>query len=216
VADKGIPIIVPHFPIREGDAPGLTGTVGCDPAAYARAAAEAIGAQLGGKGTVAITQGSFNNTENLVSEAFTAHMKKAFPDIKVLPPQEEAFDPPAAIAKAVAILQANPDVTGALSTTGGGPTTWAGAQRETSRKLCAIGMDYTRVNLDLVKSGEVYAIVAQPLYEEGYRAVELLAQAARGEKVSYLNVLPAPLVTKDKVETYYQLLERVETVMRKR
>ena len=36
-------------------------------------------------------------------------------------PQEEGFDPPVAIAKAVAILQANPDVVGAMSTTGAGP-----------------------------------------------------------------------------------------------
>jgi len=214
VADKGIPIVVPHFPIKEGEAPGLTATVGCDPRDYARAAAEAIAQQLGGKGTVAVTQGGFNNTENMVSEAFTAHMKERFPQIKVLAPQAEGFDPPAAIQKAVAILQADPDVTGALSTTGGGPTTWAGAQKETGRKLCAIGMDYTRVNLDLVKNGEVYATVAQPLYEEAYKAVELLDRAVRGEKVPYENRLPAPLVTKDKVGPYYELLNRVEATMR--
>jgi ribose transport system substrate-binding protein len=215
VANRGIPIVVPHFPIPEGDAPGLTAIVGCDPRDYARAAAEAIGKQLGGKGTVAVTQGGFNNTENMVSEAFTARMKELFPEIKVLAPQEEGFDPPNAIAKAVAVLQANRDVVGALSTTGGGPTTWAGAQKETGRKLCAIGMDYTRVNLDLVKNGEVYATVAQPLYEEAFKAVELLDRAVRGEKVPYENRLPAPLITKDKVGPYYELLDRVEATMRR-
>ncbi len=216
VADQGIPIVVPHFPVPEGDAPGLTAIVGCDPREYARAAAEAIGKQIGGKGTVALTQGGFNNTENMVSEVFTAHMKKLYPEVKVLAAQEEGFDPPAAIAKAVAILQANPDIVGALSTTGGGPTTWAGAQRETGRKICAIGMDYTRVNLDLVKNGEIYAVVAQPLYDEARKAVELLDAAIHGKKVAYENRLPAPLITKDKVEPYYELLARVEATFKNR
>jgi len=214
VADRGIPVVVPHFPIPEGDAPGLTAIVGCDPRDYARAAAEAIGQQIGGQGAVAITLGSFNTTENLVAATFTARMRELFPQVRVLPPQEEAFDPPAAIAKAVAILQANRDVVGALSTTGGGPTTWAGAQKEASRKLCAIGMDYTRVNLDLVNNGEVYATVAQPLYEEAYRAVELLDLAIHGKKVPYQNRLPAPLITRDRVAPYYELIDRVEATLR--
>ena len=33
-----------------------------------------------------------------------------------------------------------------------------------------ISMDYTRPNLDLVKEGKVYGLVAQPLYEEFYQA----------------------------------------------
>ena len=53
----------------------------------------------------------------------------------MLKPEEEGFDPPKAIAKAVAIIQANPDIVAALSTTGGGPTTWAGAQQEAGKKM---------------------------------------------------------------------------------
>ncbi len=33
-------------------------------------------------------------------------------------------------------------------------------------------MDYTRPNLDLVKEGKVYGLVAQPLYEEFYSCAE--------------------------------------------
>ena len=62
-------------------------------------------------------------------------------------------------------MQANPDLIGALSTTGGGPTTWAGAQKELGKEIVAIGMDYTRVNLDLVDSGQVFAAVIGPLVE---------------------------------------------------
>ena len=210
-----MPVILPHFPIPEGSVPGTTGIIGCDPAAYARMAAEEIGKAIGGKGAVAITQGSFNTTENMVAEEFAKTMKEKYPDIKVLKSEEEGFDPSKSIAKAVAILQAHPDITAALSTTGGGPQTWAGAQKEAGRKIVAIGMDYTRVNLDLVKNGEVYAVVGQPLWEESFGAAELLDKAARGEKIPWWTQLPAPFITKDNLAPFMELLDKVEAAIGK-
>ena len=43
-------------------------------------------------------------------------------------------------------------------------------------------MDATRVNLDLVKNGEVWGLVAQPLYEETKGSAELLYKMANGEE----------------------------------
>lgn len=213
---NGIPVISPHFPIPEGTAPGLTAWVSTDPVKYGQESARAIGKAIGGKGSVAITQGSFNNTENAVSKAFTEVMKAEFPDVKVLEPQEEGFDAPTAIAKAVAIIQGNPDIKAALSTTGAGPTTWARAAEETGRKdgeIVIISMDYTRPNLDLVKAGKVYALVGQPLYEEHYQAVVLLDKILRGEKVPYENPLPAPLITKADLDKYYQINDMVDQLL---
>ena len=96
-----------------------------------------------------------------------------------------------------------------FSTTGGGPTTWAGAQDETGKQLVTVGMDYTQVNLDLVKAGKVYGIVAQPIYDEMSGAALLLYMAANGEKVPYWTVLPAPLVTAADVQPYYDILSRL-------
>ncbi|MCC7451277.1 MAG: sugar ABC transporter substrate-binding protein, partial [Anaerolineae bacterium] len=127
----------------------------------------------------------------------------------------EGFDAPKAIAKAVAIMQANPDLIGGFSTTGGGPTTWAGAQKETGKKVLAIGMDYTRVNLDLVKSGEVFAVVGQPLYDESKGAAQLLLKMASGEKVEYWTKLNAPTITKDDLPKWYELLDKVEAQITK-
>jgi ribose transport system substrate-binding protein len=211
----GVPVVLPHFPIPEGSAPGTTGIIGCDPAEYAREAATEIGKAIGGKGTVAITQGSFNTTENMVTESFTQAMKEKYPDVKVLAAQEEGFDAPKAIAKAASILQGNRDIVAALSTTGGGPTTWAGAQKETGRKIVAVGMDYTRVNIDLVKNGEVYAVVGQPLWEESHGAAELLDKAVRGEKIPWWTKLPAPFITKDKTAPFEQILDKVEAAIGK-
>lgn len=209
----GVPVILPHFPVTEGSVPGATGIISCDPADYAKEAARQIGKAIGGRGSVAITQGSFNSTENLVSESFTTTMKELFPDVKVLVPEEESFDAPKAISKAASILQSHPDVAAALSTTGGGPTTWAGAQREAGRKIIAVGMDYTRVNLDLVKDGAVYAVIGQPLWDESFGAAELLDKILRGEKIPWWTKLPAPLITKDKLEPYYAVVAKVEAAI---
>jgi len=216
VGKKGIPVMLPHFPVPQGSVPGATGVISCDPAVYAGEAAQAIGKQIGGKGTVALTQGGFNTTENLVAQTFTKTMKAKYPNVKVLPSEEEGLSDAAnAVAKATSILQAHPDVVAALSTTGGGPTTWANAQKETGRKLVIVGMDYTRVNLDLVKSGQVYAVIGQPLWDESFGAAQALDKAVKGGKIPWWTKLPAPLITKDKLAPYYTLLDKVEAGLKK-
>src|SRR5205085_241450 len=191
--DKGIPVVTPHFTSFEQKDSNLNAVVGADVVAYAKAAAQAMGDKLGGKGTVAVTVGSFNQTENLVAQTFKATLNDKYPNIKVLDPQEEGFDQAQAIAKGVAIIQGNPDISGAFSTTGNGPTTWSTAAQEANKKdLTIISMDYTRPNLDLVKAGKVYALVGQPLYEEFYMAPQLLVDTLNGKTVEYRNLLPAP------------------------
>jgi len=212
---KKMPIVLPHFPSPEGSIPGASGVISCDPAEYAREAARQIGKAINGKGTVAITQGSFNSTENLVAEVFAKTMKELHPDVKVLPPLEEGFDAPKAISRAVSILQANPDLVAALSTTGNGPTTWAGAQREAGRKVVAVAMDYTRVNLDLVKDGSIYAVIGQPLWEESFGAAELLDKLSRAEKIPWWTKLPAPFIAKDNLKPYMELLDKVEAAIKR-
>jgi ribose transport system substrate-binding protein len=142
-------------------------------------------------------------------------MHANFPNIKVLGAQVEGLDPVQAVAKAVSIMQANPDITGAFSTTGGGPQTWAGAQKQTNKKIMAIGMDYTRANLDLVKSGQIYAIVAQPLWPEAQGTADLLDKLHRGQKIPWWTKLPAPIVTKDKLGPYLAILDKVDAAAKK-
>jgi ribose transport system substrate-binding protein len=211
----GVPVILPHFPVPEGSVPGAKGVISCDPAPYAIEAAERIGQAIAGKGSVAITQGSFNSNENLVAETFTKAMKERFPNVKVLEPIEEGFDPPAAISRAVALMRANPDLAAAISTTGGGALTWSAAQRDAGRKIVVVGMDYTRVNLDLVQSGEIHAVVGQPLWEESYGAAELLDKLIRGNTIEWWTKLPAPFITRDDLAPHYERLDKVEALLRK-
>ena len=208
---KGIPVVTPHFTSHDQTASGLTAVVGADVAAYGKAVADAMGDKLGGKGTVIVTQGSFNDTENLAATSFKDEMTAKYPNIKVLPAQEEGFDQAGAIAKAEAIIAGNPDITGVFSTTGAGPTTWSTAAADTGKKdLVIISMDYTRPNLDLVKAGKVYALVAQPLYDEFYQAAELVGKAIDGKPVEYRNLLPAPVIMAKDLASYYGFNDRAE------
>jgi len=204
---EGLPVVVWHVLPPEGSVPGLKAATGQDISEAGAHAAVAMGEKLGGKGTVAVTLGSPNATEQAMAEAFRKTMSAKFPDIKVLPDQFEGYEPSASEAKAVAILQANPDVVGAFGTSGSSSQTWAGAVRRTGRNIVAIGVDYTRQNLDLIKSGASYGVVAQPVYEESAKVAELLGALAKGESVPYLNVLPAKVITASDLDPYYKILE---------
>ena len=207
---RDYPIVSWHIPVREGDAPGLRAVTGTVPTDYAVESARAIAREIGCRGTVAVTEGSFNTVETLVARVFTETMGEECPEVEVLKPQEEGFDVPAAKAKAVSILQANPDTVAAFSTTGGGPVTWAGAAQQAGKRLTIIGMDYVRQNLDLVKEGKVFAVVGQPLFEEGAKTAELLDQLVAGESVAYDNPLPATIITRDQVARFEAMLDQAD------
>ncbi len=209
-----IPVILPHFPVAEGAIPGASGVVACDPALYAREAAIKLGERVRGEGNVAITQGSFNTTENQVAETFTRVLKQRFPRIKVAPPIEEGFDPPAAVAKIAALVRSNPRLVAGFSTTGGGALAWAEARAESRRDLVVVAMDYTRFNLDLVKHGDIYAVIGQPLWEESREAAFLLDRLIQGQKIPWWTKAPAPFITKHDLSPHYARLEKVESALR--
>jgi ribose transport system permease protein len=208
LAAEGLPVVTWHELPPPGTIKGLKAATGQDLAEVGKEAALALGTRLGGQGVIALTQGSFNVEENAKAEAFRRAMAERFPKITVLPPQLEGYEATAAKGKAISLLQGNGDITGIFSTTGNGAQTWAGAARTAGRSLVIIGMDYIRANLDLVKSGEVFGIVAQPLYEEGAKTAELAAALAQGKEVPYHNPLPARVITVADVGPYYALLEK--------
>jgi ribose transport system substrate-binding protein len=212
--EKNLPVALPHFPVPEGTFADNAVQIAADTTKYPDPVAKAMCDELKKRGittgSVAITENNHNVTEDTVAEVFRASMNTYCPDLKVLDVVLEGAEPTQAIAAAVSIIQANPDIVAGFSTTGGGPTTWAGAQAETGKQVLAVGMDYTRVNLDLVKSGAVWGIVAQPIYDEMAGAAKLVYQMANGETVPYWTILEAPLVTLDNVDDYYGILDRLE------
>lgn len=212
---KNIPVINGHFPIVEGDVPGLLAWSAPDNVGYANSAALAMADKIQCKGKVSVTQGGLNDGENAVAKSFTETLHSKCPDLPVMDVQIEGYDAAGAEAATTAIIQANPDLTGAFSTTGGGAKAWANglkASGKASGEIAVIGMDYSRENLDLVKSGDVYMLVGQPLFEEFYYAVQMMVTNLMGYPIPYANTLPAPLITKDNVDKYYKINDLAESV----
>lgn len=213
VMEAGIPIVGFHVPLgdelKDDVAAAWVATSNID---YSERSADLMAEAVDCKGPIAVTLGGHNEVETPAAEVFTERMKELCPGIEVYEPEEEGFEPAAAIAKAAAILNAHPDITGAYSTTGAGSTTWATALRDADKEpgeVVVISMDYSEQNLDWVSDGWVYALVGQPLYEECYRSVELLVDLLHGEEIDFVNWYPAPLIQIDDVDTYYAYGQRV-------
>lgn len=207
LSKKGYPIIGWHSVPKAGTYKGMLGAAAQFVPNAGIQPAKAICTQAGGTGTVAITEGSLNDEENLKAASFKKELATSCPGMKVTDIGIEGFDSVKAIAIAVGMLSANPEIVAAYSTTGNGAQTWSKAAEQTSRKITIIGMDYIRQNLDLIRDGKVYGVVAQPLYEEGALVADLFNNLFSGKTIKYANYLPSDIVTKANVNHYYAIVK---------
>ena len=99
-----------------------------------------------------------------------------------------------------AYIRDNPDMVAGYSKTGGGTVAWAAAKELNGREdILAVGYDYTKKNLDVVSEGGAVALIAQPLYDEGYTGLELIDEMLHGKAFNaseslWYQKLDAPLV----------------------
>jgi ribose transport system substrate-binding protein len=197
--DAGIPVITIH-----DDAPTSKrrAFIGPNPETYATAAADRIGEILKGAGNVGIMQGTFNPLENRVARIFQERLAAQFPNVKVVGVDTDTTEEVKATQKAAEMILKNPSMNAVFSTTGGGAISWSKAMEETGKlgQITVISMDLTRQNLDLVKSGKIYAVVDQGIYDEGYQGVHLLFE----KDIKPINYTNNPLVTKDLVDQFYE------------
>jgi ribose transport system substrate-binding protein len=214
-ADKGIPVVQTHSPFAQGQAPGMLSVVAPDPAAFGATSAEAIAAELQRKGitsgSVAITQTALQLNENQGAAGFSKRLHELMPGLTILDPVAVGGDFNGEIAKETAIVQAHPDIVAAYGLYGNSPITYAQTMADTGKQFVVIGMDYAKANLDNVRDGKVYGIVAQPLYQEHYEASVILGDYICGQKdqLKYLYSAPAPVVLKDGLQPYYDMLGKV-------
>ena len=128
--DQGVQTVLAHAQVTQEDYPDIIAWAACSAEDYGRKTAHLIAEQIGSEGTVAITCGNYTMNEATAADSFKEEMEANYPNVTVLDPQEEGFDATIAIQRATSIIQANPDIVGAFSTTGAGSTTWATAQKK--------------------------------------------------------------------------------------
>ncbi len=169
-------------------------------------AADALAEAIGGKGEVAwIFHDADYYVTNQRDNAFKTTIEKDYPDISITA-EQGISDPARAEEIANALLTRNPDLDGIY-------VTWAGPAEGVLATLRANGNSDTKivtldlsepVALDMVKEGNVAAIVADEAYELGRAMAAAGAKALLGEEVPPFVIAPAITVTKDNVAEGWQ------------
>ncbi len=214
--------VVPHFAHNYADTKSfISRNICCLAADYGKAAAEYILDKLAEKGitsgTIGVTQSGPNVTENAAADAFRSAIHESGTGFNVADTVFEGVEVVEATNKVSAVIQSNPDIVAGFGTTGASAQSWAAAKGNTGKnELIVVGVDYVELNLNLVESGAISAVVAQPLYEEAKLSAETLDALFNGEDFTgseedWRVTLDAPLATTDgDLSEYRDIVGRVK------
>ncbi|KUN01298.1 transporter [Streptomyces yokosukanensis] len=197
-ADKArIPVIAVDRGVNKADVDAL---VASDNVAGGELAARTIAEKLGGKGRIVILQGQAGTSAARERAQGFANGLKAYPGVQVLAQQPADFDRTKGLDVMSNLLQAHPDVQGVIAANDEmalGAVKALGSKAGTSVQV--VGFDGTPDGLTAVKSGTLYASVAQQPTQLGRIAVDNALKAVQGKKVESTVKVPVKVVTKDNV-----------------
>ncbi|NUS71405.1 MAG: substrate-binding domain-containing protein [Ensifer adhaerens] len=164
-------------------------------------AADALAKAIGGKGKVGyIFHDASYYVTNQRDQAFKSTIEKDYPDIKIVA-EQGISDPARAEELASAMLLQNPDLDGIY-------VTWAEPADGVLSALRSSGNTKTKivtldlaepVALDMVKGGNVTALVADKAYELGRAMAATGLKSLLGQQTPAFVVAPALTVTKENV-----------------
>ena len=169
-------------------------------------AADLMGSTLNGKGIVAVI--SFEPgvpVEAARVNGFVAEMHKRFPQVKVLATQYGGADAGKSATITSGLLARYPSLAGVYATDANDAEGAASAVRAAGDlgKVKVVAYDAAPQEVQALKSGLFSAVIAQEPYQEGYRAVAVLAQYLRHQitkpQIPYYYPTGATVVTKANV-----------------
>ncbi|GAA2462111.1 substrate-binding domain-containing protein [Streptomyces mauvecolor] len=195
-----IPVVAADRGVNKAETATL---VASDNVAGGRLAAQTLAEKLGGKGKIAILQGTAGTSASRERGAGFAEGLKAYPGIEVAARQPADFDRTKALDVMTNLLQSHPDITGAFAENDEmalGAVKALGAKAGSS--VAVVGFDGTPDGIKAVEAGTLYASVAQQPAELGRTAVRNAVRAARGEKPESAVKVPVKVVTKKNVADF--------------
>jgi ribose transport system substrate-binding protein len=136
---------------------------------------------MGEKGVVAVLAGNQNapNLQRRVQGVKNA--AKKYPGIKIKDVYYHKETPQDAAAKVEQVMQANPDITG-WGMVGGWPLFTDNALKWQPGTVKCVSVDALPAELQYLRSGHVQMLLAQQVYEWGYRSVEHLVNKIHFKK----------------------------------
>ncbi|WP_030934862.1 substrate-binding domain-containing protein [Streptomyces sp. NRRL S-646] len=197
VNKSGIPLVAVDRAVNNADTAAL---VASDNVTGGRLAAKSLADRLGGKGTIVVLQGQAGTSASRERGAGFTEGLKAYPGIKVVAEQPADWDRTKGLDVMTNLLQAHPDIDGvfaendemalgAIKSLGG----------KAGKSVAVIGFDGTPDGLSAVKTGTLYASVAQQPTELGRIAVQNAVKVAEGKTVTKSVMVPVKVVTKENV-----------------
>jgi ribose transport system substrate-binding protein len=187
---------------------GVTGatvaqTVASDNVAGGRLAAQELGKALGGKGKVAVLQGTAGTSAARDRQQGFTDGIKAFPGIQVVAQQPADFDRTKGLDVMTNIFQAHSDITGVFAANDEmalGAIKALGAKA--GKQVKVVGFDGTPDGLKAIQAGTLTADVAQQPVLLGQMAVQAAVKAAKGGKIEETVAVPVKVATKENVAQF--------------
>lgn len=195
-AANNTPVMIFDTPLKGSDVP--LATIASDNEGMGAQAAEKLAEMVGKKGEVAIIAHGEVGTAAARRDGFKKWIEKNAPEMKVVDVQNGESDPAKSRDKAQGILQAHPNLVGFYGTDD--DSTIAIADEVAAKKSNAkvVGVDAAEDVLKLLKEGRIHGIITQNPFGMGYKTVELLVKASKGEKPSEKSIVSESVwVTKE-------------------
>ena len=158
---------------------------------------------MDGKGVVAILAGN-QNAPNLQKRVQGVKLAaKKYPGIKIRGTYYHKETPQDAAAKVEQVMQANPDITG-WAMIGGWPLFTDNALKWSPGTVKVVSVDALPAELAYLRSGHVQLLLAQQVYEWGYRCTEHLINKIHLKKdpAAVKDVSTLVPITKAEVDTF--------------
>jgi ABC-type sugar transport system substrate-binding protein len=167
-------------------------------------AADNLGQQIGGKGTVAVINVNPDiSTTDARIQGFNAEMKAKYPNVKVLGVQYDNDSSATAASQVASDIAAHPDLSGVFATnvlSAQGAATGVQHAGKTGKVKVAT-FDAEPQQITFLKSNTIQLAVAQDPYAEGQDAVQQALNAANGKTVTKAIGTPLTAITQANVNS---------------
>lgn len=198
---KGIPVVMFDSNINS-DIP--LSFVATDNKAAGGVAAEKLGMELDGKGTVGVVaHNAGTSTAQQRRDGFMEKMKEMYPNIKVLEPVYSDGDHQKAMDKSTDMMQSNPDLSAIYATNEGsaiGVATAVDAKGKIG-KVKVVGFDSSEAEIEFLKNGVVQGFVVQNPFNMGYLGIKALYEVLQGNSIDSRIDTGATYVTLENLES---------------
>ena len=180
---------------------------GADDIAVGTEVMDELAKQMGGKGNVAILAG--NQTAPNLQRRKNAVIDEAkkYPGITIVDTFYHVETPDDASQAVTKAMAANPQING-WAMVGGWPLFARSLLDLDPGKVKIVAVDALPAELDYVDKGIAPVLLAQPVYDWGYKSVGFIVDHVQGKQVPEINKMDLVRVTKDNLGEWAQTLDK--------